>query len=89
MDNEEVNDFVGKAYFGVRKLQVLEHDLNFTSCKDLPDWSSEKKVTVTSSYTLSIFASGCYSFSEGDEDWTTKGCKVTVSWHSSLQTFVL
>ncbi|XP_076441454.1 uncharacterized protein LOC143280592 [Babylonia areolata] len=77
MDNEEVGGHVGDVYVGVRQLNNASDLLNVTAwdCAHLPVWPTGSQ-GANGSYRFQVFLSACYSISEGEEDWTTRGCRV-------------
>ncbi|XP_041364430.1 uncharacterized protein LOC121379844 [Gigantopelta aegis] len=78
LTDEQVNDFTGKVYIGVRQLKPEDQDRNFTDCDSIPalDPKDDSDKKFTTSYKTRIYVTGCYFFDEATEQWDTKGCHV-------------
>ncbi|KAK7502419.1 hypothetical protein BaRGS_00006372, partial [Batillaria attramentaria] len=78
LDNEQLADYLGPAYVGVRQLLPNETDLDLLDCTQLPAyWGNGTPDTLfTTNYSIKIFTSGCYVWSEERKDWSSEGLRV-------------
>ncbi|GFO38753.1 polycystic kidney disease 1-related protein, partial [Plakobranchus ocellatus] len=76
LSNEDLGDFTGKLYVGIRELNSTEYDMDISrGCASVTRYDNGTNY-FQGNFELRQYVSQCLALSDSQADWSTQGCRV-------------